>query len=183
MTTHRRPTASLLLAMALALVTTSLLAAQGVETPRVPLRTAIKEINTLRAEYAALTTRRTPRPSPRCTCRTRSSSARTGNHADGTGAAVSKAFSEEAANWGQITLSSDTTRVFGNTAWDVGSMSSRGSDGNQSVQRYLVVLRRGVQTWQISSVAVVPETPVMVDEVVGVSGPQRPQQARAVGER
>jgi hypothetical protein len=50
--------------------------------------------------------------------------------------------------------------VFGNTAWDVGSMSSRGSDGHQSVQRYLVVLRRGVQTWQISSVAVVPETPV-----------------------
>jgi hypothetical protein len=72
---------------------------------------------------------------------------------------VSKAFSEEAANWGQITLSSDTTRVFGNTAWDVGSMSSVGPDGERS-QRYLVVLRRGIQTWQISSVAVVPETPV-----------------------
>ena len=75
-------------------------------------------------------------------------------------AAVGKAFSEEAESWGQITLSSDTTRVFGNTAWDIGSMSSTGPDGDQSPQRYLVVLRRGVQTWQISSLAVVPETPV-----------------------
>ena len=158
MTTNRRSMASLLLAMALALLTTSPAAAQGVEAPRVPLRTAIKEINTLRAEYAALynkkdTTALTAMYLPDAIV----------IRPDGTlkgQAAVSKAFSEEAANWGQITLSSDTTHVFGNTAWDVGSMSSRGSDGNQSVQRYLVVLRRGIQTWQISSVAVVPETPV-----------------------
>ena len=158
MTTNRRSMASLLLAMALALLTTSPAAAQGVEAPRVPLRTAIKEINTLRAEYAALynkkdTTALTAMYLPDAMV----------IRPDGTlkgRAAVSKAFSEEAANWGQITLSSDTTHVFGNTAWDVGSMSSRGSDGNQSVQRYLVVLRRGIQTWQISSVAVVPETPV-----------------------
>jgi ketosteroid isomerase-like protein len=158
MTTNRRSMASLLLAMALALLTTSPATAQGVEAPRVPLRTAIKEINTLRAEYAALynrkdTTALTAMYLPDAIV-IRPGSMLTGQ------AAVSKAFSEEAANWGQITLSSDTTRVFGNTAWDVGSMSSRGSDGNQSVQRYLVVLRRGVQTWQISSVAVVPETPV-----------------------
>ena len=159
MTTNRRSMASLLLAMALALLTTSPATAQGVDAPRVPLRTAIKEINTLRAEYAALynrkdTTALTAMYLPDAMVIRPDGSTLTGQ------AAVSKAFSEEAANWGQITLSSDTTRVFGNTAWDVGSMSSRGSDGNQSVQRYLVVLRRGVQTWQISSVAVVPETPV-----------------------
>ena len=45
-------------------------------------------------------------------------------------------------------------------AWDVGSMDSKGPDGDLGSQRYLVVLRRGVQTWQISSVAVVPQTPV-----------------------
>ena len=159
MTPHRRSMASLLLTMALALVTTSLAAAQGVDAPRVPLRTAIKEINTLRAEYATLynkkdTTALTAMYLPDAVVIRPDGSTLTGQ------AAVSKAFSEEAANWGQVTLSSDTTRVFGNTAWDVGSMSSRGSDGNESVQRYLVVLRRGVQTWQISSVAVVPETPV-----------------------
>jgi ketosteroid isomerase-like protein len=158
MTTNRRSVVSFLLAMALALLTTSPAAAQGVEAPRVPLRTAMKEINTLRAEYAALynrkdTTALTAMYLPDAIV------IRPDGMLKGK-AAVSKAFSEEAANWGQITLSSDTTRVFGNTAWDVGSMSNRGSDGNLSVQRYLAVLRRGVQTWQISSVAVVPETPV-----------------------
>jgi ketosteroid isomerase-like protein len=159
MTTRRRAMSSLPLATALALLATSLAAAQGIEAPRVPVRTAIKEINTIRAEYAALynkkdTTALTAMYLPDAIVIRPDGSTLTGQ------AAVSKAFSEEAANWGQVTLSSDTTRVFGNTAWDVGSMSSRGSDGTQSVQRYLVVLRRGVQTWQISSVAVVPETPV-----------------------
>jgi ketosteroid isomerase-like protein len=159
MTTYRRSMASLPLAMALALLTTSLAAAQGVEAPRVPLRTALKEINTLRAEYAALynkkdTTALSAMYLPDAIVIRADGSTLMG------GAAVSKAFSEEAANWGQITLSSDTTRVFGNTAWDVGSMSSVGSDGDRRVQRYLVVLRRGIQTWQISSLAVVPEAPV-----------------------
>jgi ketosteroid isomerase-like protein len=159
MTTYRRSMASLPLAMALALLTTSLAAAQGVEAPRVPLRTALKEINTLRAEYAALynrkdTTALSAMYQPDAIVIRPDGSTLMG------GAAVRKAFSEEAAKWGQITLSSDTTRVFGNTAWDVGSMSSQGPDGDQRVQRYLVVLRRGIQTWQISSLAVVPEAPV-----------------------
>ena len=158
MTTHRRSMVSLPLAMALALFTNSLAAAQGVEAPRVPLRTALQEINTLRAEYATLynrkdTTALTAMYLPDAILIRPDGSTLMGR------AAVGKAFSEEAPNWGQISLSSDTTRVFGNTAWDVGSMSSVGPDGERS-QRYLVVLRRGVQTWQISSVAVVPETPV-----------------------
>ncbi len=158
MTTHRRSMVSLPLGMALALFTSSLAVAQGIETPRVPLRTALKEINTLRAEYAALYNRKdtaalTAMYLPDAIVIRPDGSTLMGQ------AAVRKAFSEEAANWGQITLSSDSTRVFGNTAWDIGSMSSVGLDGERS-QRYLVVLRRGVQTWQISSVAVVPETPV-----------------------
>jgi ketosteroid isomerase-like protein len=159
MTTHRRSMASLPLAMALALVTTSPAAAQGIETPRVPVRTALKEINTLRAEYAVLyNTKDTEALAamylPDAVLIRPDGSTLIGS------AAIGKAFAEEAASWKQVTISSDTTRVFGNTAWDVGSMSSKGSDGGQSVQRYLVVLRRGVDTWQISSVAVVSETPV-----------------------
>jgi ketosteroid isomerase-like protein len=144
--------------MVLAFATTSLASAQGIEAPRVPLRTALKEINTLRAEYAALynrkdTTALTAMYLPDAIVIRPNGSTLMGQ------AAVGKAFAEEAANWGRITLSSDTTRVFGNTAWDVGSMSSTGPDGAQTSQRYLAVLRRGVQTWQISSVAVVQETP------------------------
>ena len=159
MRTHRRSVASLLLAVAFALLTTSLAAAQGIDAPRVPVRTAIKEINTLRAEYATLYNKKdtaalTAMYMPDAVVIRPDGSTLLGQ------AAVGKTFAEEAANWKQITLSSDTMRVFGNTAWDVGSMSSKGSDGDQIVTRYLVVLRRGVQTWRISSLAVVPEAPV-----------------------
>ena len=159
MTTHRRSMASLPLAIALALLTPSLATAQGIEAPRVPLRTAIKEINTLRAEYAALYNKKDAAALTAMYLPDAMIIRPDGSTLVGT-AAISQAFSEDAASWGQITLSSDTTRVFGNTAWDVGSMSSQGSDGDQSVQRYLVVLRRGVQTWQISSLAAVREMPV-----------------------
>ena len=159
MTTHRHSMASLPLAMALALLTASSAAAQGIEAPRVPLRTAIKEINTIRAEYAALYNKKdaaalTAMYLPDAVIVRADGSTLMGREA------IGKAFSEEAAGWKQITLASDTTRVYGNTAWDVGSMDSKGPDGDLGSQRYLVVLRRGVQTWQISSVAVVPQTPV-----------------------
>lgn len=75
-------------------------------------------------------------------------------------AAIGQGLAEDAPGWSQITLASDTLRVFGNTAWDVGSMSSQGSGGDASVSRYLVVLRRGLQEWKISSVALVPEARV-----------------------
>ena len=156
MTNYRRSMASLPLAMALALLTTSPAAAQGIETPRVPVRTAIKEINTLRAEYAELYNRKdvaaiTAMYLPDAVLVRGDGSTLLGQ------AAIGKAFAEEAAKWGRLTISSDTMRVFGNTAWDVGSMSIQGSDGATS-SRYLVVLRRGIQTWQVSSVAVIPET-------------------------
>ena len=153
MTPSRR--ASLSLVAALAFVGTSVVSAQGVEAPRVPVRTAMNEINTLRAEYAdgvnkkatgALTAMYLPdailiRPD--------------GSTLVGR-TAIGASLAEQAPGWGTTTISSDTVRVYGNTAWDVGTMSSQGSDGAVSTSRYLVVLRRGVQQWQIASVAVVP---------------------------
>jgi ketosteroid isomerase-like protein len=156
MPASRRFRFGLPLVAALTLVATSSVAAQGVEQPRVPLRTAIAELNTLRSTYADLYNKK-------------DAAALTAIYlpdavvirADGTTllgqAAIGKALGEDAAGWKQITLSSDTTRVNGNTAWDEGTMSS-GSDA--PVTRYLVVLRRGVQRWQISSLAVVPMTSV-----------------------
>ena len=73
-------------------------------------------------------------------------------------AEIGKALAEDAPHWGPSTFSSDTMRVFGNTAWDVGTMSSQGSAGDATVSHYLVVLRRGLKAWKISSVAAVPET-------------------------
>jgi ketosteroid isomerase-like protein len=156
MTASRRLRSSLPLAAALAFLATSPAAAQGVEYPHVTLRTAIREINTVRSEYADLYNKK-------------DATALTAMYladavvirGDGTTLvgqpAIGRSLAEQAAGWKHMTLSSDTTRVYGNTAWDVGSMSSAGSEGEAEVSRYLVVLRRGVEGWKISSVAVVPE--------------------------
>ena len=159
MTASRRARFSLPLVAALAFVATSLATAQGVEAPRVPLRTAIKEINTLRAEYAHLYNKKdatalTAMYLPDAVMIRNDGSTLLGQ------AAIGKALAEDAPNWQQMTISSDTMRVFGNTAWDVGSLSTQGSGSEASVSRYLVVLRRGLQQWKVSSVAVVPETRV-----------------------
>jgi ketosteroid isomerase-like protein len=159
MTASRRARSSLPLLTALALVATSHATAQGIEAPRVPLRTAIKEINTLRAEYTVLYNKKdaaalTAMYLPDAVVIREDGSTLLGQ------AAIGKALAEEAASWKEISISSDTMRVFGNTAWDVGSLSSAGSARDASGRHYLVVLRRGLQEWKISSVAVVPETRV-----------------------
>jgi hypothetical protein len=57
-----------------------------------------------------------------------------------------------------MSIASDTVRVFGNTAVDVGTVRTSLSDGGEDVGHYLVVLRRGVKVWKVNSLAVVPET-------------------------
>jgi ketosteroid isomerase-like protein len=71
--------------------------------------------------------------------------------------AIGKALAQQAPSWKKMEVTSDTLRVFGNTAWDVGTLSSPDESDEPTTSHYLVVLRRGVQTWKISSLAVVPE--------------------------
>ena len=157
MTPSRRARTRLPVAAVLALLATSIAHAQGVEAPRVPLRTAIAEINTLRAEYADAYNKKaaasvTAMYLPDAVFIRADGSTLLGR------AAIGKALAEEAPTWHQATIVSDTMRVFGNTAWDAGTFSTQGLEGNAAVSRYLVVLRRGLQEWKISSLAVVAET-------------------------
>ena len=154
MTCTRRARISLL-AASLALIATSPVSAQGIEAPRVPVRTAIREINTLRAEYTDGINRKdvaglTAMYLPDAVVVRGDGSTLVGR------AAIGQSLTEQAPTWGRASISSDTMRVFGNTAWDVGTMETQGSDGTKSASHYLVVLRRGVQVWQISSLAIVP---------------------------
>ncbi len=158
MTSTRRARAGLTLVAAALALTTSLAQAQGIEAPRVPLRTAIKELGTIRSEYADLYNRKDVAALTNMYL-----SDAVVIRPDGTllgQAAIGQSLAAEAPSWNQVTITSDTMRVYGNTAWDVGRLTSTASEGDASVSRYLVVLRRGVQTWKISSLAVVPETPV-----------------------
>jgi len=139
----------------IAVVATSAASAQGVEAPRVPVRTARQEINTLRAEYADLYNHKnvqalTAMYLPDATVIQGDGSAVQGRDA------IGRSLAKDAPTWKQMTISSDTLRVFGNTAWDVGTLTSPDS-ASDAPSRYLVVLRRGITTWKISSLAVVPE--------------------------
>ena len=155
----RRVGSSLPLVALLVFLAASAAHAQGIESPRVPVRTAIKEINTLRAEYADLYNKKnvsalTAMYAPDAVMLRADGSTLLGQ------SAIGKALADEAPTWQQMTITSDTMRVFGNTAWDMGTLTSRSAEGTPDVSRYLVVLRRGVDTWRVSSLAVVPQPPV-----------------------
>jgi len=156
MSASRRARSSLPLVALLAFIATGFAHAQGIESPRVPVRTAIKEINTLRAEYTDLYNKKdvaaiTAMYLPDAVMVRPDGSTLLGKPA------IGKALAEEAPSWQQIAIKSDTMRVFGNTAWDVGTLTSRSPQGDATVSHYLVVLRRGVEAWQVSSLAVVGE--------------------------
>jgi ketosteroid isomerase-like protein len=155
----RRVGSSLPLVALLAFIAAPAAHAQGIESPRVPVRTAIKEINTIRAEYADLYNKKnagalTAMYLPDAVVIRADGSTLLGK------SAIGKALGEEAPTWQQMTLASDTMRVFGNTAWDIGTLTSRSPEGTPSVSHYLVVLRRGVDTWRVSSLAVVSQKQV-----------------------
>jgi hypothetical protein len=110
MTLSRRFRSSLPLVAALAFFARAPATAQGVESPRVPLRTAIKEINTIRSEYADLYNKKdapalTAMYLPDAVVIRGDGSTLLGQ------AAIGKALGDEAASWKQITLSSRGTWV------------------------------------------------------------------------
>ena len=155
----RRVASSLPLVALLAFAAAPAVRAQGIESPRVPVRTAIKEINTLRAEYADLYNKKNARALtamylPDAIVIRADGSTLLGQ------SAIGKSLADEAPSWQQMTITSDTMRVFGNTAWDVGTLTSRSPEGTATVSHYLVVLRRGVETWRVSSLAVVDQKSV-----------------------
>jgi ketosteroid isomerase-like protein len=156
MSPRHRSRSGVLLLVALTVLVPALARAQGIEEPRIPLRTALNEIHTLREAYAEAYNKKDA-----ATLTAMYEPDAVVIRPDGTllgRAAIGKALSEESASWTQTTFASDTTRVFGHTAWDVGTLSSSGADGGQVVTHFLVVLRRGLEDWRIASVAVVPET-------------------------
>jgi uncharacterized protein (TIGR02246 family) len=132
-----------------------LVAAQGIEAPRIPLRKAVDEIRQLREAYADAFNKKDSVTiagmySPDAIFIRGDGSVLTGKEA------IRKDIATNAPQWPQTTIESDTLRVVGNTAWDVGTSRDRMAGGGEQVSRYLVVLRRGVKYWKINALALVP---------------------------
>ena len=137
---------SLLAALTVALPT--LASAQGIETPRIPLRTALNELSAMRAEYEEAWNKHDTAAlaalyAPDAVVITAKGERLMGR------AAIGKALADMVS--GSLKIDPDTTRVVGHTAWEVGTLT-----GDHGTSRYLVVLRRGLKDWQLASVAEVP---------------------------
>ena len=155
MTLVHRSRAWLPFAMSLAFLFPSAATGQGIEKPRVPIRTAINELSALREEYAEAFNKKdvaslTAIYAPDATVVRGDGTVLSGKEA------IQKSF--EAGPWLKMSVTSDTVRVYGNTAVDVGTVRMSRPGGDTDVSHYLAVLRRGLNTWKINSVAVVPET-------------------------
>lgn len=154
---HRsRFRSSLPLVVVLALAAASAASAQ-IEEPRIPLRTALAEINTLRTEYAENFNAKnsdaiTAAYLPDAIVIREDGSVLMGQEA------IGEFFAEEAPNWPHLVINSDSVRVYGHSAWDVGTATMHPADGGEMVNRYLVVLRRDMNGWRISRASLVPVT-------------------------
>ncbi|HEX6643323.1 MAG TPA: nuclear transport factor 2 family protein [Gemmatimonadales bacterium] len=140
--------------LSLLLVPTSLFA-QGIEPDRARLRTALDDLQTFRTEYAEAFNRKDAA----------AVSAMYADdaivvQADGTmlvgSEAIGKSMATEASSWPHGVIASDTTRVYGSTAVDIGTWTMHEAGGGESVNRYAVVLRRGMSGWKLTHVILTP---------------------------
>lgn len=72
-------------------------------------------------------------------------------------AAVAKSLGD-AAPLPHLVIESDSLRVFGNTAIDVGTVKMHPSGAPEIVTRYMVVLRRGFNEWRLVYASQTPVT-------------------------
>jgi uncharacterized protein (TIGR02246 family) len=135
----------------------SMASAQGIAADRQRLRTALDDLRALRTEYAEMYNKK--------------DAAGVANlyaddaiviRSDGTmltgSEEIGKAMADDAKNWPHIVLQSDTVRVYGSTAVDIGTLTAHPEGGAEQVSRYTTVLRRGINGWKVTHVVVM--TPV-----------------------
>jgi uncharacterized protein (TIGR02246 family) len=153
MTFARRFRAWLPCVVSLAFLLPNVAAGQGIERPRVPIRKALDEIRVLRGVYSDAFNKKDV-----ATLADVYAGDAIVIRGDGTVLTGREAIQKslEAGPWGKMSITSDTVRVFGNTAYDVGTVTVN-SEGHEDISHYLVVLRRGVNVWRVSSLAAVPE--------------------------
>lgn len=143
------------LLIALGLLGPSVASGQGIPANRIPLRTSLNEIATLRSAYTDAFNKK-------------DHAAITGMFApeaviiygDGTMVsgweAIGARMTEESKTWNHAVIASDTVRVYGNTAVDIGTFTHHLKQGGEEVARYTVMSRRGMKGWSIEHVVLVP---------------------------
>ena len=120
------------LAVSLVLVAPSVARAQGIEKPRIPLQTALSEIRAFREAYADAYNKKDSATvmdmyAPEAIMLGADGAVLSGKDA------IGKSLGD-AQSWPQLTITSDTLRVVGHTAWDIGTTKSEESGGGEHAQ-------------------------------------------------
>ena len=145
------------LAVLLLCVAAPIAAGQGIKKSATPLRTARDELREFRETYSEAYNKKDTVTvagmyTPNAVVIQGNGTVLIGKDA------IQSAIAKNAPKWTQLTLTSDTLRIVGSTAWDVGTTRMQGSEGGEQVSHYLTVLRRGLKFWKIDRLAVVPES-------------------------
>ncbi len=151
---HRSSPRGMLMALVAVLALPALAAAQGVRTPHAPIPTGPKDIAAMRGAYVNAFNTKDFRAIDAMYTSDATMVLADGSHAEGM-AAISAKNSADAMNWPQLTLTSESVKIYGTTAIDVGTWTTHSSTGDKS-GRYLAVLRHDVNGWKLHDTANVP---------------------------
>ena len=144
--------------LAVGLAAPAALHAQGIDSPRIPLRTVIQDLNTLRTTYAS-------------DWNAKDAKAVASHYLDNAiltndqgerfvGAkAIGDMLAKDAATWPHMVLSSDTVKVYGATAIDFGTVKLHPSGGGELVSKYTAVLHHDMNGWKLVAVQSTPVAP------------------------
>jgi len=139
----------------LVVLTPSIAFAQGIESPRTPLRTSLDEIATVRSEYADAFARNDVKAL--AAVYTADAVIIAGDGSMSSGAEqIHQRLTAQVGRLGNVTIASDTVRVYGKTAVDIGRITAQLESGGEEASRYVAVLRRGMRGWKLAHVVTVP---------------------------
>lgn len=139
----------------LVLLAPSVAAAQGIESPRIPLRTSLAEIATVRSEYADAFARNDVAALAGVYTADAVIISGDGSMASGS-EQIRQRLDQQVARLGNVAITSDTVRVYGRTAVDIGRIVAQPEAGGEEASRYVAVLRKGMGGWKLAHVVTVP---------------------------
>jgi uncharacterized protein (TIGR02246 family) len=127
--------------------------AQGVAADRARLRTAMDDLRAVRTEYVEAYNKKDAATIMNLFADDAILIRPDGSMLTGT-EEIGKAMTEESKDWAHAVIASDTTRVYGSTAVDIGTFTVHPAGGGEVVNRYTSVLRRGMRGWKLTHVVV-----------------------------
>lgn len=147
MTGRRSSMRGMTMALAVIFALPALAAAQGVKTPHAPIPTGPKDIAAMRGEYVNAFNAKDAKAISGMYTPDATMVKADGSHAEGM-AAISAQNAADEANWPQLSLTSESVKIYGTTAIDVGTWTTHSATGDKS-GRYLAVLRHDVNGWKL----------------------------------